>query len=168
MVAHTGHIYNNVEVTRKSEQFPLKCKNRSGNNYIRSHGSVGRAHRSHRWGHRFESCCDHSQTLVSTTFARVFSFYYYQEFIGVAQLTPTHRSHRLSRTFGVSTTSQNRGVQCVDEQFVRQRRTTTLCGFFAGILLHFGLCWGNRIEFLVVASLVDSCITEWRNWGSKG
>ena len=26
---------------------------------IRSHGSVGRAHRSHRWGHRFESCCDH-------------------------------------------------------------------------------------------------------------
>ena len=24
-----------------------------------SHGSVGRAHRSHRWGHRFESCCDH-------------------------------------------------------------------------------------------------------------
>ena len=26
---------------------------------IWSHGSVGRAHRSHRWGHRFESCCDH-------------------------------------------------------------------------------------------------------------
>ncbi len=26
---------------------------------LRSHGSVGRAHRSHRWGHRFESCCDH-------------------------------------------------------------------------------------------------------------
>ena len=26
---------------------------------IRSQGSVGRAHRSHRWGHRFESCCDH-------------------------------------------------------------------------------------------------------------
>ena len=31
----------------------------------RSHGSVGRAHRSHRWGHRFESCCDHHQTLES-------------------------------------------------------------------------------------------------------
>lgn len=29
---------------------------------IRSHGSVGRAHRSHRWGHRFESCCDHHKT----------------------------------------------------------------------------------------------------------
>ena len=28
---------------------------------IWSHGSVGRAHRSHRWGHRFESCCDHHQ-----------------------------------------------------------------------------------------------------------
>lgn len=28
-------------------------------NKIWSHGSVGRAHRSHRWGHRFESCCDH-------------------------------------------------------------------------------------------------------------
>ena len=26
------------------------------------HGSVGRAHRSHRWGHRFESCCDHQQS----------------------------------------------------------------------------------------------------------
>ena len=22
-------------------------------------GQYGRAHRSHRWGHRFESCCDH-------------------------------------------------------------------------------------------------------------
>ena len=32
---------------------------------IWSHGSVGRAHRSHRWGHRFESCCDHHQTLES-------------------------------------------------------------------------------------------------------
>ena len=30
---------------------------------IRSHGSVGRAHRSHRWGHRFESCCDHQKPL---------------------------------------------------------------------------------------------------------
>ena len=31
---------------------------------IRSHGSVGRAHRSHRWGHRFESCCDHQHGKV--------------------------------------------------------------------------------------------------------
>ena len=31
--------------------------------FIWSHGSVGRAHRSHRWGHRFESCCDHAQTI---------------------------------------------------------------------------------------------------------
>ncbi len=31
---------------------------------IRSHGSVGRAHRSHRWGHRFESCCDHQSGKV--------------------------------------------------------------------------------------------------------
>ena len=29
-----------------------------------SHGSVGRAHRSHRWGHRFESCCDHQPEKV--------------------------------------------------------------------------------------------------------
>ena len=42
MVAHTGHIYNNVEVTGKSEQFPQKFENRSENNSIRSHGSVGR------------------------------------------------------------------------------------------------------------------------------
>ena len=31
---------------------------------IWSHGSVGRAHRSHRWGHRFESCCDHQPEKV--------------------------------------------------------------------------------------------------------
>ena len=38
---------------------------------IRSHGSVGRAHRSHRWGHRFESCCDHHENPCKS---RVLSF----------------------------------------------------------------------------------------------
>ena len=41
--------------------------------FIRSHGSVGRAHRSHRWGHRFESCCDHQKSLEIKHF-RGFSF----------------------------------------------------------------------------------------------
>ena len=27
---------------------------------------MGRAHRSHRWGHRFESCCDHCRSLNQT------------------------------------------------------------------------------------------------------
>ena len=27
--------------------------------YVCKSGELGRAHRSHRWGHRFESCCDH-------------------------------------------------------------------------------------------------------------
>ncbi|MBR1606076.1 MAG: APC family permease [Clostridia bacterium] len=31
-------------------------------NLIKS--SMGRAHRSHRWGHRFESCCDHQPGKV--------------------------------------------------------------------------------------------------------
>ena len=38
---------------------------------IWSHGSVGRAHRSHRWGHRFESCCDHHKNPCKS---RVLSF----------------------------------------------------------------------------------------------
>ena len=36
--------------------------------YSWSHGSVGRAHRSHRWGHRFESCCDHHNLSENYSF----------------------------------------------------------------------------------------------------
>ena len=32
----------------------------------------GRAHRSHRWGHRFESCCDHHSPSENTVFGRIF------------------------------------------------------------------------------------------------
>ena len=39
---------------------------------LRSHGSVGRAHRSHRWGHRFESCCDHHNLSENVKFSDIF------------------------------------------------------------------------------------------------
>ena len=39
--------------------------------YVCKSGVLGRAHRSHRWGHRFESCCDHQKTLENTQFSRV-------------------------------------------------------------------------------------------------
>jgi len=35
-------------------------------------GRLGRAHRSHRWGHRFESCCDHHSPSENTVFGRIF------------------------------------------------------------------------------------------------
>ena len=41
-----------------------------------SHGSVGRAHRSHRWGHRFESCCDHHNLSENVKFSDIFYIVY--------------------------------------------------------------------------------------------
>ena len=37
-------------------------------------GSVGRAHRSHRWGHWFESSTDHQISLASSGLARLFLY----------------------------------------------------------------------------------------------
>ena len=48
-----------LESTESSPKNPNILGEIVRNVRIRSHGSVGRAHRSHRWGHRFESCCDH-------------------------------------------------------------------------------------------------------------
>ena len=51
-----------LESTESSPKNPNILGEFIRNVRIRSHGSVGRAHRSHRWGHRFESCCDHHKT----------------------------------------------------------------------------------------------------------
>ncbi len=73
LVEHIVHIYGALRLAHPADEaarrngFESKDSNRRKNS-IWSHGSVGRAYRSHRWGHRFESCCDHQKTLEKASF----------------------------------------------------------------------------------------------------
>ena len=47
----------------------------SPNQIVGQSDHMGRAHRSHRWGHRFESCCDHHQRVSDMpSVSEIFSF----------------------------------------------------------------------------------------------
>ena len=62
----------------KTEHFIEKSEKRSEITLQRCHGSVGRAPRSHRGGHRFESCWHHQNPLKTLRF-RGISFLTFSE-----------------------------------------------------------------------------------------
>jgi len=77
----------------------------------RSH--YGRAHRSHRWGHGFESCCDHHKPLETKHFRGFFfmlrwlcspfqeSIHHIVTFYKTPENTNNHRSRVFSSIFDV-------------------------------------------------------------------
>ena len=68
------------------------------NLYTRWHGSVGRAHRSHRWGRWFESNCHHhSQALVDQGLA---SFLPYSHVRDLSLLTACSTNEAMRRWHG--------------------------------------------------------------------
>ena len=60
------------EETLKSPQNKAFRRNEDNHKRFDALYDVGRAHRSHRWGHRFESCCDHHNLSENVKFSDIF------------------------------------------------------------------------------------------------
>ena len=99
-----------MQIDAPNRDFPRRCEKQGGmaQSAVRSgslyrpkawwHGSVGRAHRSHRWGRWFESNCHHhSQALVDQGLA---SFLPYSHVRDLSLLTACSTNEAMRRWHG--------------------------------------------------------------------